>query len=127
MKKNTITEQEINKLSIMFGIDAGILIALASLGLLNISKSAALLIQEEYHEMVHNGELPKTQIASILAEKYKISKSSIEVIIYDKVNNKNRPCDQCGTEISKYKYVKNNGVCNDCIATKLINQIKHIV
>lgn len=56
--------------------------------------------------------------------KYDISKSGIEHIIYATVSNKEKFCTRCGTGISKYKWTRSKGVCDNCIA-KEINQPKN--
>ncbi|KAA6302797.1 MAG: hypothetical protein EZS26_000967 [Candidatus Ordinivivax streblomastigis] len=68
--------------------------------------------------MINDAKLPKVQIMLELSIKYNTSRSSIEAIIYDKVNNKSRHCSHCGVELSKYKYTKNGGLCEKCLANK---------
>lgn len=58
-------------------------------------------------------------------QKYDVSKSYIELIIYDKKVNKGKPCVRCGKLISTYKWGRNNGVCDNCISKQLKNHTSY--
>lgn len=55
-----------------------------------------------------------------LGEQYGISRYHVETIIYDKIKPTSCVCSKCGSEISKYKFSKNKGVCDKCIVAEIM-------
>lgn len=90
-------------------------------GVLDVIKVRRMLIEKEYQDNVREKKFQKKQIIAALMQKYSLSQSGIEQIIYAKVSNKEKHCTQCGAAISKYKWTHNKGLCDACILKK-INQ-----
>lgn len=121
MKKMLMTK-ELSLLSTILKVDEKLLIQVRSV--LDVKKVRRILIEREFQDAVKEGKFQKKQIISALMIKYDISKSGIEHIIYATVSNKEKFCTRCGTGISKYKWTRSKGVCDNCIA-KEINQPKN--
>lgn len=72
---------QITILSKILEIDENSLLFLSKRKVLNYSVARNILIKSDYEEMLRTGMLNKNIIAS-LSVKYKLSKSSIEKVIY---------------------------------------------
>lgn len=112
--KTKLTTQQIKSLSVLLNQDEEVLKQLDKYGILDISKSRAYLIKAEYKQISGESGQRKQDIVLQLAQKYRLSVSSIEVIVYSKQINKRLLCNNCGSEITKYKYGKNEGKCDNC-------------
>lgn len=118
MKKNLINK-ELALLSDLLKVDIRFLTQIR--GILDARKARQMLIKKEFKDNVQEGKYQKKQIISALMQKYDMSQSGIEHIIYATVSNKEKFCTRCGSAISKYKWTRNNGIC-DCCVRKEINQ-----
>lgn len=88
-------------------------------GVLDVKKVRRMLIEKEYQDNVREKKYQKKQIIAALMQKYGLSQSGIEHIIYAKVSNKEKFCTKCGTAISRYKWTHNSGVCDTCIQKEI--------
>ncbi len=112
--------RELSLLSTILKVDEEFLIQIRSV--LDVKKVRRMLIVNEFQDAVKDGKFQKKQIISALMKKYGMSQSGIEHIIYATVSNKEKFCTRCGVSISKYKWTRNKGICDNCI-TKEINQL----
>ncbi|NDW08748.1 hypothetical protein [Dysgonomonas sp. 520] len=112
--KRPLGKDDLKILSGILGIENDILIGLSDKDLLKHSQAKALLIKTEYDRLVQEGKNKKCRIMADLATKYGVSKSYIEIFIYNKVNGKSYYCSCCGRKISLYQSKKNSGKCNIC-------------
>ncbi|NDV80289.1 hypothetical protein [Dysgonomonas sp. 511] len=112
-----IGEEELAALSELTGIAKTIISKMHKLQLLDISGCKKLLIRNEFQVNIDNNIGRKGVIITLLADKYKISRSLVEHIIYNKNANTHLFCRKCGAKISKYISKKNNGNCNVCKST----------
>ena len=115
--KTKLTSPELKTLSVLLKQDEKILHQLDEIGILDSTKSRAYLIKEEYKQISGDSKLLKQDIVLKLARKYKVSVSTIEVVIYSKTVNKYCFCKLCETKITKYKSIKNLGICDNCKST----------
>ena len=79
-----LKKEQITTLSLLVNVEEDILLHLSKKDVLNHNGARAILIKSEYDEMVREGTL-KANIVLTLMKKYKLSKSSIEKIIYRKL------------------------------------------
>ena len=114
--------RELSLLSNILKVDEEFLIQIRSV--LDVKKVRRMLIAKEFQDAVKEGKFQKKQIISALMKKYGISKSGIEHIIYATVCNKEKFCTRCGTSISKYKWTRSKGVCDNCMAKEINNSNK---
>lgn len=113
MKKN-LSVSDIQILSDLVNIPEDILSTLHNLGMINISSTLNIIIRNEYQALIKDGSCLKKDAVILLGEKYGISKSSVEIIVYKKEMNKKGHCSSCDRKVSKYKHQKNNGLCDSC-------------
>lgn len=121
MKKKLMT-RELTLLSTILKVDEEVLIQIRSV--LDVKKVRQMLITKEFQDAVKDGKYQKKQIIAALMKKYGMSQSGIEHIIYATVSNKEKYCTKCGVAISKYKWTRNKGVCDNCIAKEINNSNK---
>ena len=74
----------------------------------------------EYKEREKEKKYSKKSIIEALMAKYNVSKSYIELIIYDKRHAKSKECVKCGRKVSTFKWEFNGGICDECIKTEII-------
>ncbi|GAB6119575.1 hypothetical protein [Dysgonomonas termitidis] len=113
MKKN-LSASDIQVLEGLVNIPEDILLTLNNLGLIDTSSVLNIIIRNEYQTLIKDGSCLKKDAVILLGKKYGISKSSIEIIVYKKEMNKKKQCPSCNKEVSKYKYLKNDGLCDSC-------------
>lgn len=115
--KTKLSPQELKSLSVLLKQDEVILQQLNENGILDSTKSRAHLIKAEYRQLSDEPKQLKQDLVLFLAKKYNVSVSSIEVIVYSKTVNKYCLCKLCESKITKYKSIKNAGICDDCKPT----------
>ncbi|MDR1716073.1 MAG: hypothetical protein LBS20_09515 [Prevotella sp.] len=112
--KKQLDKDELKKLSGILNIENDVLLALSDRNLLNYSQARALLIKSEYDKLIQDGKNKKCRIMTGLANKYGVSKSYIEIFIYNKSGNKCYHCSGCRRRISCYQFRTNEGKCKAC-------------
>lgn len=86
--------------------------------LLDIRLVRNKLILFEYNEQTKDRRVVKRDIIRSLMKKYGISKSYIELIIYEKRPGKGKQCTQCEKIISTFRWNRNDGLCQECLEQK---------
>jgi hypothetical protein len=109
-----ISKKNLAILAGITGIDESVLSKIHRLQILDIPASNKILVKEEYRNYTKDNSLRKGDIFKLLSGKYRISRSLVEQIIYNKNTNKQVCCINCGEGISRYKYKKNGGNCDKC-------------
>ncbi|MBF0648747.1 hypothetical protein IR083_07935 [Dysgonomonas sp. GY75] len=109
-----ISEAELAALSGITGIDKSIISKIRHFQILDTAACKKILIREEYLRYAGNGNIREKGILQLLSEKYHVSRSLVEQVVYNKDTNKQMYCKCCGTQVSKYKYKKNKGFCDIC-------------
>lgn len=115
--KTKLTTQEVKGLSAILKMDEENLQQLNEYGVLDVIRTRAYLIEDEFKKLSIESKQLKQDIVLQLAQKYNVSVSSIEVVVYSKHINKKYNCNTCGSKVTKYKYRKNAGLCDDCKST----------
>lgn len=117
--KQELTKEDIYFLARVQRMDVETLLSIRSL--LDVKKVRAKLILFEYRERVKERQFSKKLIIEMLMEKYNVSKSYVQLIIYDKQTNRGKQCVRCGKRISTYVFGRNNGTCDSCLKKELKN------
>lgn len=115
MKKKKLTNKDLDKYAEISNIPVEHLVSLNNMDALNVVNIHAILIKNEYKKLLDENKYTGKQIMEALGEQYGISRYHVETIIYDKIKPTSCVCSKCGSEISKYKFSKNKGVCDKCI------------
>lgn len=116
--KRELTKEELYLLARVQKTDVSILMNVKHL--LDTKLVRRKLIMYEYKERVREKRYNKKNIVEVLMEKYGVSKSYIELIIYNKRPAVGKECVKCGRKVSLMKWNCNDGVCDECIKTKII-------
>lgn len=114
--------RELARLANILKVDEELLIQLRSV--LDVRQVRRILVEKDFQDAVKEGKFQKKQIVSALMKEYRMSQSGIEHIIYATVINKEKFCTLCGAAISKYKWTRNKGACDNCIAKEINNSKK---
>ena len=114
--KKELTKEEIYFLARQTSVDPKTLMSIKTL--LDVHKVRRLLIEFEYKERIKDRRIMRKDVIQSLAEKYDMSRSSIEIIIYVKKPNRGKPCVRCGQYITSFRWNRNNGICNNCMETE---------
>lgn len=123
MKKKKLTNKDLQNYAEISNIPLEYLMAMNELDALNVVTIHATLVKNEYKKLLKENKYTGRQIMEALGNKYGISRYHVETIIYDKIKNEVYTCHQCGSEISKYKYTKNKGLCDKCIVAEINNNL----
>lgn len=115
-----ITTKELSDLARIMSVDEKTLSTLKSI--FDMTKVRALLINDEYMREVKTRQYQKKQIIEALMRKYSVSRSVVEQIIYKKTPNKTHFCTRCAAAMTRYKFTRNSGVCDNCIAKEINNK-----
>lgn len=121
--KKELTKEDIYFFSRIKEIDAEPLLNIKEF--LDAKKVHSVLIEYEWIERVKDlkkKKFPKKHIIEALMEKYDMSQSAIEIIIYNKQPSKSqgKACVRCEQSISISRFNRNNGVCDNCIKTEIL-------
>lgn len=111
--KQKLTNEELFMLARLKKIDSAVIARLQEC--LDPKKVRAKLIQYEFTCLAREKVFKKGHIIRALMDKYGVSKSYIEQIIYERMIYKTQICVRCGRHITAYKWGRNNGVCDSCI------------
>lgn len=115
----SLTEKELNKISRLLDMGVDELKRLCKLGVVNVPSARNLIIKNDYQVNLSTGKYTKTSIIQALMIEYSSSRAKIESVIYEKGTNKREECKICGSEMSRYKYHKSDGICDDCVAKSI--------
>lgn len=116
--KRKLSVSNIKVLESLTNTPKDILQQLHNLGLIDTSSALNMIIKNEYQALIQGKACLKKDAVMILSGKYEMSKSCVEIIIYKKEINKKRRCASCHKMVSKYKYQKNKGLCDECNSLK---------
>ncbi len=112
--KQELTKEDIYFLARVKKIEVEHLLKMQSM--LDPKKVRATLIRYEFKERAKVRRIAKRDIITLLMNRYSVSRSYIEAIIYQKAKrSKCKECLNCGVEISYYIWSKNDGFCKSCL------------
>lgn len=115
-KKVELTEKWVRQYAQANNIDEDVMIRLFQNNALNPAAIKAFLIKFNMDKILAETVLNKNQAKTVLAKEYGVSASNIETVIYNKNTvSKGKQCVICGNEMTRYKFTKNQGVCDDCL------------
>ena len=106
------------KISDITNIPYPYIIALRDNGLLNQKEARDKLIRHDYWKLMKTNKFTHNQILEKLSGIYDVNKRKILYAI--KVKPKRvYYCRQCGLQLSKVKYMRNDGICDKCISKQI--------
>lgn len=117
--KKQLGWQESEKLSRIMGIDKQVIVTLSERGILNTTECRSILIRSDYKRILSEGKHSGSHIIGALVKEYGLSRSSVELIIYNKKPNKMCSCTRCGNPVSKYKFSRYGGLCEACLVAEI--------
>lgn len=115
-KKVELTEKWVRQYAQANNINEDVIMQLFENDVLNPAAIKAFLIKFNMEKILKDTILNKNQAKKVLSNEYGVSESNIETIIYNKKTTpKGKHCILCGKEMSRYKFTKNQGICDDCL------------
>lgn len=106
------------KISDITNIPYPYIIVLRDNGLLNQKEARDKLIRYDYWKLMKTNKFTHNQILEKLSGIYDVNKHKILYAI--KVKPKRvYYCRQCGLQLSKVKYMRNDGICDKCISKQI--------
>jgi len=122
MKVYLLTNEDVAKLSSIVKIPIPLLSQLYSMGMLNWQLARDKLILNDYRIIRRKSKYTSKQIILALMNQYNVSRSKVEEVVYLK-REKRFFCLECGEKIGKTDSIKNDGLCDKCLA-KTIEKVK---
>ena len=101
--KKTLNSREKEKLSRILKLDSEIIEKLSEHDILDTSACRAVIIRSEYQDIKSLG----------------LSRSAIDLIIYQKEPNKKCACTRCGNPVTRYKFARYGGLCDQCLVKQV--------
>ncbi|UYI64324.1 hypothetical protein [Bacteroides ovatus] len=117
--KKTLNTREKEKLSRILQLDSEIIEKLSEHDILDTSACRAVIIRSEYQDIKSLGRYNGGHIVRALAEAYGLSRSAIDLIIYQKEPNKKCACTRCGNPVTRYKFARYGGLCDQCLVKQV--------
>lgn len=117
--KKTLNTREKEKLSRILQLDSEIIEKLSEHDILDTSVCRAVIIRSEYQDIKSLGRHNGGHIVRALAEAYGLSRSAIDLIIYQKEPNKKCACTRCGNPVTRYKFARYGGLCDQCLVKQV--------
>lgn len=116
-KKNLLTEKWAIKYAKIKKIDKQVILQLFNDNALNASAVKGELIRYDEAKIVATSDLNTTQAKRLLAKEYGVAFSYVNKIVYKHQDSDPsvKHCTSCNAEISRYRYKKNHGLCEDCV------------
>lgn len=113
--KKTLNSREKEKLSRILEIDGQMIEKLSGHDILDSTACRAIIIRDDYRRILSEGRHSGSHIVGALAKEYGLSRSTIEMIIYNKIPNKKCACIRCGSSVTRYKFARYGGLCDTCL------------
>lgn len=113
-----LQEHEIQKLSSITELSPMQIQKLLAMGLIDESRALDALILYDFKRIKRRKQYKVGQIIEAVMEKYKVPRSRVERIIYNK-KRKRYYCDKCAKEITNREKKRGNGKCDHCVALEI--------
>lgn len=113
-----ITDKEYQKLADETGVSQYDLQKLNSMGLLRDNVMRDLLISHDYKKVKRTQIYNPSQIITRLAMFYHVGRQTVINAVCRKTATRYF-CEECGKLIPKPQYIRNNGLCDDCVAKSI--------
>lgn len=113
--KIQLTDKEFQKLSKETGVSQYDIQKLYSMGIMKDAPLRDLLIRHDFRAVRQKGRYRPSQIVTRLMLFYHVPRSRVLTAIYQR-HSRNYYCEECGKLIRKCEYMRNAGICDDCVA-----------
>ena len=113
-----VGEEELNVLSKATGVSVLDIQKLHSMGLFKDHAILSCMVRYDDGRLKRMGKYTSSQIFFVLTNKYHITKYTPQNMVYPK-HRRFFYCDQCGREIRKSVYERNDGLCDQCVALSI--------
>lgn len=113
--KIQLTDKEFQKLSQETGVLQYDIQKLYSMGIMKDGPLMDLLIRHDFKAVRQKGKYRPSQIVTRLTMFYHVSRERVLAAIYQ-TRASNYFCEECGKLIRKAEYMRNAGICDDCVA-----------
>lgn len=122
-----LRDKDIQKASVLFGVDEYALKTLNDLALLNSEYIRDKLIKNDYEKLTRglkflidqNGAYTFPEIREALMKEYGVNSRTLNSILRGKNNSSLHFCKKCGIRVSSMTYKRTGGLCSNCFADTL--------
>jgi len=109
-----LRNKDIDKLAEIINFPSVQIHQLIAMKLIDQREAINLLIKTFYKKLKTEKYATRHIIAAIMDE-YSVSRAKVQSIIYNKRQNEYH-CQKCGKKIIQSEYVRNNKICDSCVA-----------
>lgn len=113
-----LQESEIQKLASITELTPMQIQKLLAMGLVDENRALDALVLYDFKRIKRRKQYKVGQIIEAVMEKYKVPRSRVERIIYNK-KRKRYYCDKCSKEIPSREKKRGNGKCDHCVALEI--------
>lgn len=116
--RSKITEKEFKKLAEETGVSQFDIQKLYAIGLFSERRVLDMLIRYDYTRIKNIDKYKPSQVVKRLSMAYHVSYGTVRKAI-NSVNVHSYYCKECGKLINRSQYVRNEGLCDDCVAKSI--------
>ena len=113
--------KDLDKLSQILDIDLAVIEKLNSMGMINQRSALSAIIANDWVRLRKLRRFRNDALVQALSDEYDFSKSSILRIVHPQRGKKQLYCEQCGEPVGKIEAERNSGICDKCMADKILN------
>lgn len=113
--------KDLDKLSQILDIDLAVIEKLNSMGMINQRSALSAIIANDWVRLRKLRRFRNDALVQALSDEYDFAKSSILRIVHPQRGKKQLYCEQCGEPVGKIESERNNGICDKCMADKILN------
>lgn len=113
-----LKDEEFQKVAEVTGVSAFDLQKLYSMGMFRESMLLDTLIRYDFKKLKAMDKYRTTHIIMRLMDKYHVSRDKVATAVSFK-NKRYLYCQKCGKRIGKAMFVRNDGICDNCVAKSI--------
>lgn len=113
--------KDLDKLSQILDVDLVIIEKFNSMGMLNQRSALAACIASDWGRLRKLRKFRIDALVQALSDEYDMPKNTVLKIVYPQRGKKQNYCEECGEPVGKLEKERNNGICDRCMADKILN------
>lgn len=113
--------KDLDKLSQILDIDLAIIEKLNNMGMLSQRNALSACVASDWLRLKKLRKFRRDALIQALSDEYDMPKSTILKIVYPQRGRRQEYCEECGEPVGKMEKERNNGLCDRCMADKILN------
>lgn len=111
----SLRDKDFDKLAVSLDIPRHHLEKLYTLGFIKDSRALDEIIYHDFHRLRRLGKYTPQQVVTAICSEYQVGVSKVREAIHRKPIRFYQ-CSGCGVRIRRCVHIRNNGLCDNCVA-----------